>query len=216
MNDKLENALKRLNIILPLKKSQDRCDPEVKELHQQMLQSFVTRGRILTREEMAQWVSDVPEAINVLSKHDMVTFSESGDPVGAYPFTMMEREHKVQVNEHQIHAMCALDALAIGPMFKETTQITSQCRVTGDPVKIQMSGETILNLAEVRDIRFGIAWAAADTDSCCADSLCMEMIFLRDTETAQKWLSDDSGGREVFTLQEAVQFSSRFFAPLLP
>lgn len=215
MNDKLENALKRLNIILPLKKSQDKCALAVKELHQQMLWSFVTRGRILTKAEMAQWVSDVPEAINVLSKHDMVTFSESGEPVGAYPFTMMEREHKVRVNEHQIHAMCALDALAIGPMFEEATEITSQCRVTGDPVKIQMSGETILNLAEVRDIHFGIAWGAADVNSCCADSLCMEMIFLRDTETAQKWLSDDAGGREVFTLQEAVQFSSRFFVPLL-
>lgn len=215
MNNKLENALKRLNAILPLKKSQDKCAPEVKELHQHMLRSFVTRGRILSKAEMAQWVSDVPEAINVLSKHDMVTFSESGEPVGAYPFTMMEREHKVRVNEHQIHAMCALDALAIGPMFEEATEITSQCRVTGDPVKIQMSGETILNLAEVRDIHFGIAWGAADVNSCCADSLCMEMIFLRDTETAQKWLSDDAGGREVFTLQEAVQFSSRFFVPLL-
>jgi len=215
MNEKLDNALKRLNTILPLKQNQDKCAPEIKELHQQILRSFATRGRILTKEEMARWVSDISEAINVLSKHDMVTFSESGEPLGAYPFTMMEREHKVRVNGHQIHAMCALDALAIGPMFEETTQITSQCRLTGDPVKIQMSGETILNLAEVRDIHVGIAWGAADAASCCADSLCLEMIFLRDAETAQKWLSDDSGGREIFTLQEAVQFASRFFVPLL-
>lgn len=215
MNDKLENALKHLNTILPLKKSQDKCPPEVKELHQQMLRSFVARGRILTTEEMTQWVSDVPEAINVLSKHDMVTISESGDPVGAYPFTMMEREHKVRVKGHQLYAMCALDALAVGPMFKETTQITSQCRVTGSPVKIQMSGEAILSLAEVQDTHVGIAWEAADAGSCCADSLCMEMIFLRDTETAQKWHSDDTGSREIFTLQEAVEFSSRFFVPLL-
>ena len=78
-----------------------------------------------------------------------------------------------------------------------------------------MSGESIQNLDEVGDVRFGIAWGAADGDSCCADSLCMEMIFLRDNETAQKWLADGSGGREVFTLQEAVQFASRFFVPLL-
>lgn len=115
MNNKLENALKRLNGILPLKKSQDKCAPEIKELHRQILRSFVSNGRILTRNEMAQWVYNVPEAINVLSQYDMVTFSESGDPVGVYPFTMMAREHKVQVNGHQIHAMCALDALAIAP-----------------------------------------------------------------------------------------------------
>jgi len=215
VNDKLEKALKRLNSILPLKESQNKCDPQVKELHQQMLRSFVTRGRILTKEEIAQWVSNVPEAVDVLSTNDMVTFSESGEPVGAYPFTMSAREHRVRVNGHQVFAMCALDALAIGPMFKETTQITSHCRVTGDPVKIKMSGETIQNLEKVRDVRFGIAWEAAESESCCADSLCMEMIFIRDNETAQKWLSDDTEGREVFTLQEAVQFSSRFFVPLL-
>ena len=216
MNEKLEKALTHLNTILPLKQSQDKCEPEVKELHQQMLRSFVAQGRILTKAEMAQWVSDVPEAIHVLSKHDMVTFSENGEPVGAYPFTMMEREHKVRVNGHQVHAMCALDALAIGPMFEETTQITSQCRVTGEPVEIQMAGESILNRAEVGDIHVGIAWGAAEAGSSCADSLCLEMIFLRDAVTAQKWLADDSEDREIFTLPEAVQFASRFFVPLLP
>ena len=215
MNKKLEIALKRLNTILPLKKNQDNCTPEIKELHQQILRSFVTNGRILTQDEMAQWVHDVPEAINVLSKYDMVTVSESGDPVGAYPFTMMGREHKVQVNGHQIHAMCALDALTIGPMFGETTQVMSQCRVTAKPVKIDMSGETILNLAEVQDVHFGIAWSAATAGSCCADSLCLEMNFLHDGETAVQWLADDADSREIFTLQEAVEFATRFFVPLL-
>ena len=215
MNNKLENALNRLNTILPLKKSQDKCPPEIKELHQQMLRSFVAKGRILTRDEMALWVDDVPEAINVLSDYDMVTFSESGEPVGAYPCTMLPREHQVQVNGHQIHAMCALDALAIAPMFGETTQITSQCRVTGNPVKIDMRGETILNLAEVQAVHFGIAWSAAAAGSCCADSLCLEMNFLYDGETAVQWLTDDADSREIFTLLEAVQFASRFFVPLL-
>ena len=215
MNHKLTIALKRLNTILPLKKNQDNCTAEIKELHQQILRSFVNNGRILTKKEMALWVDDVPEAINVLSQHDMVTVSESGEPIGAYPFTMTERVHEVHVNGHQVHAMCALDALAVGPMFKDTMQIRSQCAVTETPVKINMSGETILNLAEVQDVHFGIAWDAANAASCCADSLCLEMIFLRDTETAQKWLADDSDGREVFILQEAVRFASQFFVPLL-
>jgi len=215
MNSKIENALKRLNIILPLKQNQDKCTPEVKVLHQQMLQSFITRGRILTKEEMAPWARDISAALNVLSKLDMVIVTENGEPIGAYPFTKVEREHKILVNSHDIYAMCALDALAIAPMFEETVQITSQCRVTGDPVNIQMSGAEIKNLAAVRDIRFGVSWDAADDSLCCAESLCMEMIFLRDKKTAQEWFSNGSVNREIFTLQEAVQFSSRFFSPLL-
>lgn len=215
MSDKQEKALKHLNAVLPLKENQDKCTPQVKILHQQILRSFVDKGRILSREEMAQWVSDVPKAVDELRKRDMVTFSTSGEPVGAYPFTLNEREHKVQVNGRQVYAMCALDALAIAPMFNEATYIRSQCRVTGDPVTIQMSGETVQNLDEVNGVRFGIAWGAADDESCCADSLCMEMIFLRDAETAQKWLADAAGDKELFTLPEAVQFASRFFVPLL-
>jgi hypothetical protein len=43
----------------------------------------------------------------------------------------------------------------------------------------------------------------------------MEMMFLRDGETARQWLAADSVNREVFTLQEAVEFGSRFFVPLM-
>lgn len=100
-------------------------------------------------------------------------------------------------------------------MFGETTQVMSQCRVTGKPVKVAMRGETILNLAEVQDVHFGIAWSAAAAGSYCADSLCLEMIFLCDGETARKWLSDGPYSREIFTLQEAVEFATRFFVPLL-
>lgn len=215
MNDKVENALKRLKRILPLEEKQRASSKEIRELHQYILRSFVERGRILTLEEMAQHVSNLENAITVLRDNDMVTFSRSGDPVGAYPFTMEEREHEVQVNGHTVHAMCALDALAVSPMFGEKTQIISRCRVTEDPVNIQQSGQTIENPDEAGDIQFGIIWGAEDSNTCAADSLCMEMIFLRDSKIARQWLADDPGNREAFTLQEAVEFSSLFFVPLM-
>jgi mercuric reductase len=215
MHKKLEKALERLKGILPLKQKQEECSEQIRELHQQILRSFVSRGRILTREEMAPYVSNLEEAIDVLRASDMVVFSQNGDPVGAYPFTMEEREHKVEVNGHQVYAMCALDALAVSPMFAMKTQITSQCRVTGDPVILHQSGKTIENLDEAGDIHFGIVWGAADTESSCAVSLCTEMIFLRDSKIAQQWLMDDPGNREVFSLQEAIEFASRFFVPLM-
>lgn len=215
MTAKLEMALNRLKSILPLKDRQDACSKQIKELHQQVLRSFVDKGRILTRKEMEQHVSNLEGAISVLKEKDMVVFSEDGIPVGAYPFTMEEREHVVRVNGHQVYAMCTLDALAVSPMFRVKTQITSRCRITGDPVSIQQSGETIENQDEAGDIHFGIIWGAASADSCCADSLCMEMLFLRGSGIARQWLADDPDNRETFTLKEAVEFGGRFFAPLV-
>jgi len=212
---KLENALSRLKSILPLQARQDNCSKQIKELHQQVLRSFVEKGRILTREEMAQYVDQLEDAVNVLKEMDMVVFSEDGTPVGAYPFSMQAREHSVRVNGYQVYAMCALDALAVSPMFGVKTHISSCCRITGDPVSIQQSGKTIVNPDEAGAIHFGIIWGAANADSCCADSLCMEMMFLRDSEIARQWLADDPDNREVFTLQEAVEFGGRFFVPLV-
>jgi Alkylmercury lyase len=215
MTAKLDRALEHLKGILPLRERQNECGKEIRELHQQVLRSFVTRGRILTREEMARHVVNLEHAIDVLRSCDMVIFSKDGDPVGAYPFTMEAREHKVRVNGHQVHAVCALDALAVSPMFAMKTQIDSRCSITGAPVNIKQSGKTIENAEEVGDLHLGIAWAAADAESCCADSLCRQMIFLRDSGLARQWLMDDAASREIFTLPEAIEFAGRLFVPLM-
>ena len=215
MNPKLDKALHHLQRILPLKDRQDTCGKPIKALHQAILRSFIEKGRILTREEMASKVSDLDAAVNVLRENDMVTFSADGTPVGADPFTMETREHVVHVNGHQLHAMCALDALAVSPMFGMDAQVDSRCRVTGDPVCVQQSGTTILNPGEAGDVHVGIIWGAESPDSCVADSLCTEMMFLRDADTARQWLEAEPDNREIFSLQEAIDFGSRFFTPLL-
>ncbi len=215
MAEKVETALARLISILPLEEKQESCGAEIKNLHQQVLRSFVERGRILSKQEMAKHISDVEHAVTILKSSDMVVFSETGEPVGAYPFTMEEREHKVRVNGHEVHAMCALDALAVSPMFGMKTQISSKCRVTGSPVVIHQSGKTIDNPEVADDVRFGIIWGAASACASCANSLCMEMMFLKDKMIADTWLSEDPANREVFTLNEAVDFGAQFFTPLM-
>ena len=215
MTDKIEKALGRLISVLPLKDTQESCGKEIKTLHQLVLRSFVEKGRILTKDEMAKYVGNIENAIKILTDNDMVVFSENGEPTGAYPFTMEPREHKIRINGNEINAMCALDALAVSPMFGMKTQISSVCRVTGDPVFIEQSGKIIENEKEAGGINFGIAWGAASTCSCCAESLCMEMMFLKDKDTAAKWLEQAPADRETFTLQEAVEFGARFFVPLM-
>lgn len=214
MGDKVQRALNRLQRVLPLHKNQKQCDPSAKRLHQQLLHSFVTRSHPLTRAEMAGFVADVPAALAQLCNYDMVTLSADGELTGAYPFTTDDRGHRVQVNGHKVHAMCAVDALAVAPMFRTSTQVTSRCSVTSTPIAIDMMGATVQNGADVQDVHVGIDWAAADGAASCAISLCTEMIFLRDQATAGRWRSKQ-GDREIFTLHEAIHLASSFFVPLL-
>ena len=145
----------------------------------------------------------------------MLVCTADGTPVGAYPFTMESRDYRIRANGHRLHAMCALDALAVSPMFDMSTEIDSRCRITGDPVQILQSGKIIENPWETGSLHIGIAWGAADATVHCADSLCLEMIFLRDGAVARKWLRDDKESREIFPLPEAVEFAARFFVPLV-
>ena len=215
MNKKTKAAIDRLNKILPLEANQKSMSLEMQQLHRDILYSYIELGRSLTREEIIQRVECVDDAINILQRNDMVVFDEGGEPIGAYPFTMEKRKHKISVNGHLIHCMCALDSLAISPMYDTELEINSVCDVSGEAVVIRQKGLEVLNSSDVQDVYFGINWGAASTSSCCANSLCMEMIFLKGELLAHHWCEEDSGHRQIFSLEEAVEFAAGFFVPLV-
>ncbi len=215
MNTSIEAALARLRKILPLEERQGECTATGRNVHRQILHGFISNGRMLDPAEMAQCVDDPGAALAELRASDLLTFAANGDPVGAYPFTSEAREHRVRVNGYWIHAMCALDALAISPMFDERVVIASRCRLSGEAIEIQQSGMRIENLPAVADVQLGIDWGAVTADACCADSLCLQMLYLRDGEFARQWVDASRENREVFDLPEAIDLASRFFVPLL-
>ena len=215
MNEKTKEAIDHLNKILPLKANQKSMSAAMQALHRDILYSYIDLGRSLTRNEIAQRVDDVDEAVKTMQQNDMVVFDGRGEPVGAYPFTMEKREHKISVNGHLVHSMCALDSLAISPMYGVELEINSVCHVTGEPVLIWQKGLKILNASDVQDVYFAINWNAASANSCCADSLCTEMVFIKGESLANNWFNQDTEHRQIFTLDEAVEFAAGFFMPLL-
>ncbi len=214
MNSKVQNAVNHLNKILPLVERQQKLSPEIANVYQKILSSYVELGRTLNKKEIAEYVDNVEETINTLRTNDMVVFDSNDEPVGAYPFTMEQRDHKVKVNDHLVHSMCALDALAISPMFNIKTHIDSKCHVSGESISIDQFDQQVLNKDENKNVHFAINWNSA-ANNCCATSLCTEMIFLKDEEIANKWLAEDTDNREIFTLDEAIEFASSFFKPLV-
>jgi hypothetical protein len=214
MNSKIQNAVDHLNKILPLAERRQKLSPEIANVYQQILDSYVELGRTLNKAEIAAQVNNIDEVIDTLRSNDMVVFDDNDEPVGAYPFTMEKRIHKVKVNDHLVHSMCALDALAISPMFNIKTHIDSSCNVTGDSISIDQLNQEILNKETNKDVHFGINWNSA-ANNCCATSLCTEMIFLKDKTIADSWFAEDTENREIFNIDEAIEFASHFFKPLI-
>ena len=212
----LSTALDKLNSLLPLKARQSRLEPQLRDLHIAILRHFATAGGPLSRDEVVQQLGNddaADAALACLAAEDLVVLTPDRRHIaGAYPFTAEERVHAVLVNGHTVHAMCALDALAIAPMFETATRIDSRCHITDTPVEIHMQGTELLS-AKPGDVQVGIHWQG--TSGCAAQSLCLEMAYLADVETAQRWQQQDSDNTDLYELPDAVRFAAAYFRPLL-
>ena len=231
----LYGALRRLNEFLPLKKRQQALPKPLAHVHRLILRSLAERGRPLTTDEIAAILGSRANALNALAElgsndlvvlntkvvrdeaaHRLVLQDQEAKILGAYPMTTEKTPHKVRVGGpggQEIHAMCAVDALAIGLMFGVETCIDSKCHATGEPIYICQKGREIAAARPSGDLRVGIRWQTVST--CAAHTLCTEMVFLKDGPTAAGWKSKDPAAIELFTLPEAIEYAGAFFLPLL-
>ncbi len=213
--DRVQAGLDRLNKLLPLAENQSRCSRQSISLHQFLLEHFVMQGGLPADDEMERRFPRWQASLDELSEALLLDRSAAGELRGFYPFTRETREHRVLVNGLQLHCMCALDALAVSPMFNLACQINSVCRLSDQVIEItQDVGGRVINRSP-EEIHVAIAWAAADSTVSCAQSLCLEMFFIAGCENAITWRAEAPQDRDTYQLNEAVEFASRFFKPLL-
>jgi mercuric reductase len=231
---KVRHALQRLHDLLPLKDRQDSLSPENRELHRSILRSLVDKGRPLSEDEIAKMVGDVDAGrlavallgacdlvvrgplvvTDVRTRRQVVLDAMGGEVVGAYPVTTEPTPHKIKLNGHDLYAMCAVDALAVAPVFDAEVRIDSVCHVTGEPIRIEQRRKEITKSRPAAgELRVGVRWQRVTTTA--AHSLCRQMVFLKDAATAAKWQSRDPASIDVFTVAEAIDFGEAFFRPLL-
>ena len=200
----IEKGIRKLNSLLPLKERQQALSPELKSCHRDILDSFLRYGAVKKNIDIAQ--------LDFLDKKDLIVLDENKSVIGAYPFSLRRTEHQVSISNVNIYAMCALDAVAIAPAFNVETSIRSQCRESKEAIEITQSGDQLIAANPSKDICVGIRWQSPN--ACSADSLCMDMVFLKNNEVALKW-QGKSKDCNIFSLQDAIIFAKRYFEPLL-
>lgn len=216
MTARIDAAVRRLHDQLPLRGRQEALSEDFAELHRAILRSLAERGRPLSRAEIEERVgpSKANEVLKRLGDDDLVVLdSRRQEVIGAYPLTVEATPHHLRINGQSVNAMCALDALSVGPMFDAEVEIHSRCHVTGEPIQIRLQGFHVLQVEPSPDVRVGVRWQ--DPIGYAAHSMCMEMVFLRDEATAKGWQNGDTENVGLFTLPEAIEFGAKFFNPLL-
>lgn len=208
MTNPIDGALERLNRRLPLAQRQAALSREFATAHRAILRSQFQTGRVPEPHTLP------PGALARLRADDLVVVSTDGARIlGAYPMTTEPTPHRLMLRGRTIHAMCAVDALSVAALYGGEVEIESTCRVTREPVRVQMDGARIVS-ASPPNVRVGVRWDKASGVP-AAHSLCMEMVFLRDQAAAQQWSGGDSASHTVLSLAEAAELGARFFQPLV-
>ena len=189
----IARAIERLHSRLPLLVRQRTLPPALADLHRAILRSLAERGRVLSRDGTAAALKggDVDDALERLGREDLVVLNESGtEAVGAYPLTAEATPHRLKLNGQLVSAMCALDALSVGPMFDTEVEIHSRCHVSGESIDIHQRGQEVLAATPSPEVRVGVRWQ--QPSACAAHSMCLEMVFLKDEPTALTWQNGDT------------------------
>ena len=152
----------------------------------------------------------------LVSRDLVVRESDSNAIVGAYPLTTRSTEHRVRFGSRAVHAMCAVDALGAGAMFRADVAIESRCRACGAPVRIvtRNLGTGLDHVAPGSTV----VWSGIRYEGeCAATSLCTVIAFFCSEAHLEAWRrtnhADAKGYR--LTLDEAMQVGRALFAPVL-
>jgi hypothetical protein len=154
--------------------------------------------------------------LRVLRSHDLVDLDpHSGDLRLAYPFTQTATGHRVELNGHVLHALCAIDALGVAGMYSTDITISSPCRRCGATVHVRTAAEgKSLNSVVPSG---AVVWYDFAYDGNAAASCCPAITFFCSGEHMQQWLNEQTLRRSGIglTVEEALEVGRAIFGPVL-
>ena len=152
-----------------------------------------------------------------LEARDLVVLDADGERIiGAYPWTDRVTEHRVSLAARSLHALCAIDALGAGAMYRSDVQISSRGRACGAPVTIATCDRGRA-LAEVQP-GSAVVWSGIrQTDGCAAGSICTIIAFFCADAHLAAWRAEHHPETTGFRLSidEALQTGRAIFGPSL-
>jgi alkylmercury lyase len=152
-----------------------------------------------------------------LQAHDLLGMDDgpAGAIVYAYRFTKRTTEHRVELHGRKLNALCAIDALGVGEMFRADATIESSCRRCGTSIEIgtSQSGRAVSYARPASAVVwYDLAYSQAAATSCCPS-----IGFFCCDEHLQQWLAGPTTRRAGYRLaiDEALEVGRALFEPVL-
>ena len=203
----------------------DRCwrdySPDEDLCRRTILQAYLDQGRPPTISQLSARLGRSANAVGQillsLKRRDLVLFDEQTASIqGTYPLCERETEHSVRLGDIVVHAMCAIDALGTGRMYRRDAVIESRCRATMAPIRIATTdlGRSLGAVAPAQ----AVVWSGIRaTEGCAADTLCPLMAFFADDTALEDWRTKEHPTVPGYRLSiaEAMETGMAIFGPML-
>jgi mercuric reductase len=190
--------------------------PAHRHLHRAILHAYLKSGKPPSNEEMSNLIGGVAgPGLEDLAGRDLIVL-DGGEIVGAYPFTSRPSVHRVEIDQNEIAAMCAIDALGAGAMARSDARVRSRCARCNAPIKIDIV-EHGLAIRSVKPAS-ALVWAGSvEASGCAADTQCATMLFFCDRTHLEDWRTANSadGVGYCLTPAQALQLGGAIFRPFL-
>ena len=190
--------------------------PAHRDLHRAILRAYLASGKPPSNEEMNNMIGgNAGPGLEDLAGRDLIVL-DGGKIVGAYPFTSRPSVHQVEIDQNEIAAMCAIDALGAGAMARSDARVRSRCARCNAPIEIDIV-EHGLAISNVKPAS-ALVWAGSvEASGCAADTQCATMLFFCDRAHLEAWHTAHpaDGAGYCLTPAQALQLGAAIFRPFL-
>ena len=177
-----------------------------RELYFWILRRFATDGVPSSGEVRAaagRLGLDMEDALETLSREDLVHRRPDGEISVAYPFSGRPTAHRVRFpSGHEVDAMCAIDALGIAPMFGQRIEVESRDPVSGEVIGARVAPDGAAEWWPESAVVVAGA-VRSQGDACCG--CCPVLNFFFSPASAERWLTEHPEVRaNVISIPEAA------------
>jgi hypothetical protein len=209
---------------------QQACDNEnmsakfgqtLSSLENRVRRFILTRAPILGRlpfiTEVKQHFTQISERkitiiLSKLDKLDVIHLTNEQTAISAaYPFSGKTTHHSVIFKDQPfkpLYAMCAIDALGVGFMFKCDVVIESKCNHCNEKIEVGIENYEIVSL-KPKNL---VVWGDMEYSHCAATSVCKNINFFSSEDHFDRWCEKfPTRNGTLLQIQEAFYLGKLFF-----
>ncbi|MGH8985219.1 MAG: alkylmercury lyase family protein [Acidimicrobiia bacterium] len=182
-----------------------------------ILRHFATSGRpspVETRTAAGELGLELESALESLARDDLVHVDATGEIAVTYPFSGHPTVHRVRFpSGREAHAMCAIDALGIAPMFEQPITVDSRDPLTGHEIQVRVGQNGDAQWSPQSAV---VVAGAIEREGNSCQSCCPVLNFFASSSNAERWLDEHPYVRgQVITMQEAILAGRAVFGEVL-